>query len=97
MVARIDVRSLVKRAKEERNSANPARDTKNPCDALAAIALRKHSQQQTCLDLAHASLCTEIQVNSLFVTVVWLVTPLWRFPATWCCCPAGGLLPARLS
>lgn len=66
MVARIDVRSLVKRAKEECKSADVAREPNKSYDASAAETLRKHAAQQTCLDLRKASLNTEIQVSSLF-------------------------------
>lgn len=66
MVARIDVRSLVKRAKEECKSTDVAREPNKPCDTSAAETLRKHAAQQICLDLRKFSLNTEIQVSSLF-------------------------------
>ena len=65
MVARIDVRSLVKRAKEELQSTDVARDINKSYGALAAETLRLHAQQQTCLDLTESLLRTELQVGSL--------------------------------
>ena len=66
MVARIDVRSLLKRAKEERKSTDVVQDTKNSYDALAAGTVRKHAQQQTCLELIKSCCSTEIKVSLLF-------------------------------
>lgn len=66
MVAKIDVRSLVKRAKEERKSCSSAQVANKSYGALATETVRQHAQQQTPLDLTNASVSTDIQVGSLF-------------------------------
>ena len=66
MVARIDVRSLIKRAKEEQKFCSVVQDTSKSHGALAAETVRKHAQQQTRLDLTKASVSTDIQVGALF-------------------------------
>ncbi|KAL3140718.1 hypothetical protein ABBQ32_005275 [Trebouxia sp. C0010 RCD-2024] len=61
MVAKIDVRSLVKRAKEERKSCSSAQVANKSYGALATETVRQHAQQQTPLDLTNASVSTDIQ------------------------------------
>lgn len=61
MVAKIDVRSLLKRAKEERSFSNLAQDKSRSCETLAAETLRHHALQQTCLDLTNQDASCDIQ------------------------------------
>ena len=66
MVARIDVRSLIKRAKEEQKSCSVVQDANKSDGRSAAETVRKHAQQQTRLDLTNASVSTDIQVGAMF-------------------------------
>lgn len=92
MVARIDVRSLVKRAKEEQNSCSRPQDANKSYGALAAETVRQHAQQQTRLDLTKASVSTDIQVGAL---LCWGTHPLIeRFQQA--CIGAETVLPARV-
>lgn len=63
MVA-IDVRSLLKRAKAEKASADNSCVANKTSESAAADSLRQHASQQRPLQLAQYTVTSDLQVNN---------------------------------